>query len=422
MSQNTLLHKPTTLVNNYKEVQSILRDINWNFYQPLSSFLGTIIPFDTRKHIVYPGTYVPEIPFTLIEVLSKPGAIVLDPFSGSGTTFFQSILLRRIPYGCDICKVSIEYSKSMFMLFDPENNLRSVADKIKRVVFKYDMHTDYSVDIAKQFKYLDKLRVWYSRNTFNMLCYLFKEINRIHDEKTKAALNIILLAITKNSCSQDRGLGCIADNMIPNANQLKDKDVFRSVIKKAGVLVNDIESRLSSLDEKFNALYKKLDIEKILYNGDIRGWGDVKNKSIDLIVTSPPYPNMTDYITSQRLNYYYLNSDPDIEKFRETGARFKRMRKSSSNTYLEDMMSINERLSKLLKTNGYLCLILPEFETHNKRDQNRKILIQKLIDQLEEFDLVKRDVFERILPSMRRSNNQKWATLKKEKIYIYQKV
>ena len=33
---------------------------------------------------------------------------------------------------------------------------------------------------------------------------------------------------------------------------------------------------------------------------------NVPDNSVDLVITSPPYPNMTDYVTSQRLSYYFL--------------------------------------------------------------------------------------------------------------------
>ena len=409
-------------VNNYEDVQSILKDINWNFYQTFFSGNGELNPFDTRKHIAYPSTYVPEIPFTLIDVLTKPGASVLDPFSGSGTTFFQALILNRTPYVSDICEVSIEFARSLYILFNKNHNLRKIPSQIRQIAVGYDPFVNYSNQIAKKFPFIEILRGWYAEQTFNMLCYLFKEMDKLKDDSTKAALNIALMSLTKYACSQDRGWGCIADNMIPKKNQLKEKNVFKTLINKVNVLINDIENRTCILDTKYKNLYDKSTSAKLFFHGDVRNWQEIKIESIDCIITSPPYPNMTDYITSQRLNYYFLNSDPDIEKFKETGARFRRARIYSNDEYFRDISMINIRLAEILKPGGYLCLILPEFDTFHKRDAKRKNIIQNLIDNLENIGLVKRDIFERILPSMTRSHNQKWATLKKEKIYIYQKI
>ncbi|WP_234671251.1 hypothetical protein [Dyadobacter sp. CY261] len=250
-----------------------------------------------------------------------------------------------------------------------------------------------------------------------MLCYLFSEVTNLKDEIVKTFIHVSLLSLLKNSSSQDRGWGCIADNMLPKKEQLKEKNVFRNLLSKVNQIAGDIE--LSVKDIRRQALTRD-DISKLAANSDVRH-AEIDKKSIDCIITSPPYPNMTDYITSQRLNYYYLNADPDKEKFNETGARFKRNRLDSNERYKIEMMSINHHLYDLMKPNGYLCLILPEFGIEIQRDQNRKKIIADIIENLEDIGFVKRDIFERILPSMRRSHNQKWASLEKEKIYIYQK-
>lgn len=408
-------------VNSYKDCKPILNGINWNFYHTLFDTEININPFDTRKHLIYPATYVPEIPFTLIEILTLPGASVLDPFSGSGTTFFQGLILNRIPYASDICKVSVEYTKSLFLLFDKSIDLDNAANRIKKSISRFNYNHDYVQDVKKFNEFTDKLKPWYSKNTFNMLCFLMNEQHKSQDEVIKAILNIGLMNIIKTSCCQDRGWGCIADNMIPKKEQIKDKDVFRLLVQKINLLISEIQNRQKYLDKKFESLYKRISKKTLFFNGDIKLWDELKSNSIDCIITSPPYPNMADYITSQRLNYYYLNSDPDIEKFQETGARFKRARKNSIEAYLNDMLAINLKLAASLKPCGYICLILPEFEEFNDKKSIRKNVIQSLVDNLEEIGLIKRDIFERILPTMRRSHNIKWASLKKEKIYIYQK-
>jgi len=408
-------------VNNYKDCQPILKGINWNFYQTLFDAQNSVNPFDTRKHLIYPATYVPEIPFTLIEILTLPGATILDPFSGSGTTFFQALILGRIPFASDICKVSIEYTKSLFLIFNVNEDLQAAHGRIKKIIFNFNFNHDYVADVKKFNDFVDKLKQWYSPNTFNMLCFLINEQRKSKDEVVKAILNIGLMNILKTACCQDRGWGCIADNMIPKKEQIRDKDVFRGFLQKINILINEVHERQQHLGMGFEKFYNKISQKELYFHGTVGDWNNLKANTIDCIVTSPPYPNMADYITSQRLNYYYLNSDPDIEKFKETGARFKRARLSSIQGYLDDMLKANLKLIKALKPGGYICLILPEFGKVIDRDSIRKDVIRMLVDNLEQLGLTKKDVFERILPTMRRSHNAKWASLKKEKIYIYQK-
>jgi len=58
------------LVNNLAELERILKNINWDFYpRPLSSKKNPKI-FNCRKYHWYPATFIPEIPYTLIDLLT----------------------------------------------------------------------------------------------------------------------------------------------------------------------------------------------------------------------------------------------------------------------------------------------------------------------------------------------------------------
>ena len=58
---------------------TLLSNIDWSFDTPLYSRTRNRFLFDCRKHHWYPATFVPEIPYSLIEVLSKPGQVVYEP-------------------------------------------------------------------------------------------------------------------------------------------------------------------------------------------------------------------------------------------------------------------------------------------------------------------------------------------------------
>jgi len=83
---------------------------------------------------------------------------------------------------------------------------------------------------------------------------------------------------------------------------------------------------VENLDSQFKDNYNILRQNTII-KGDIRNNDEIEEESIDLIVTSPPYPNMTDYVTSQRLSYYYLNLELKEDLNSEIGARIKRFKK-----------------------------------------------------------------------------------------------
>ena len=114
------------------------------------------------------------------------------------------------------------------------------------------------------------------------------------------------------------------------------------------------------------------------------------------------------------------NSLKDLDL--EIGARNRRSRKDSIARYCDDMQRANEIISQKLKSGGYACYVMPLFNTDNENNRNRRRVVHKVMSTMDDYDLIKEDEFERILPTIRRSHNIKWATLEREKIYLFRKM
>jgi len=409
------------LVNDLQKAKAVLKNINWNFYQKSSLSSFDIQPFNCRLHHWYPATFIPELPFTLIEVLTLPNAVVFDPFAGSGTTYFQALLLNRKPLATEICKVAVEYMRSLFILFNPEINIKDLKKRVNRILEDFNLDIDYTSNIPK-YGSIDILRPWYSFKTLNQLSFLFAKEEECNDKIAKAAILIAISASLKTVSSQNRGWGCVADNVLPRKNQIRDKDVFNLFIKNLNRLLNDISEHLNNTMSNYDQLYKELSETETIFHKDIKKLKEIQDNSVDLVVTSPPYPNMTDYATSQRLSYYYFGVDLINDLNNEIGARRRRRRKDSIEQYFKDMKRANEIISRKIKSGGYACYVMPVFNTDKENDRIRGRIIQKVLSNMEENDLIKEDEYERILPSIQRSHNIKWATLEREKIYLYRRI
>src|ERR1700693_5347342 len=95
-------------LNDIRKARATLKNINSDFSMRNTGNRDQLSPFDCLAYHWYPATFVPEIPFTLIEVLTKPGANVYDPFGGIGTTYFQALLLQRRPFTSEINAVAVQ--------------------------------------------------------------------------------------------------------------------------------------------------------------------------------------------------------------------------------------------------------------------------------------------------------------------------
>lgn len=420
LTSRTMRPSPPIEVNR---ARPILDSINWNFSTPFTVGRSGMSLFDCRKHHWYPATFIPEIPYTLIEVLSKPGDVIYDPFSGIGTTVFQGLLLGRKPYATELGKVSVDFMLSLWELFVPGTDISSIIKDFNKIRSDYEPNKDYAKLLKNTPVKIEILRPWFAKNTFNQLMYLTLSEMRRRRPGIKAAMRIALSATFKAVCSQDRGWGCIADNVLPKPAQVKkERNALEQFSRKLAVLVKDISEVREALPHDAKEFLSSTTADSRIMKADARRSINIPDASVDLIVTSPPYPNMTDYALSQRLSYYWLGSDPATDLPLEIGARRKRTSTASLPNYRNDMEQVLKVLSSKLKAGGYACFVLPGFEGDKQNNTERKQIIQECLSFLPANNLVLEQELHRILPTLRRHHNQKWTSLEREIIYIYRKI
>ena len=103
------------------------------------------------KHAnVYHGNFVPQIPYQLISRYTKPQDLVLELFSGSGTTLFECEKLNRKYIGFDINQNIIDYV-----------NNKMIDSKLSYKINNCDVTNTQMFDdcIADNFQYLNRKNV-----------------------------------------------------------------------------------------------------------------------------------------------------------------------------------------------------------------------------------------------------------------------
>lgn len=83
----------------------------------------------------------------------------------------------------------------------------------------------------------------------------------------------------------------------------------------------------------------------------------------------------------------------------------------------EQIGDVNKKMLDLLKCGGYLCLVLPDYNS----DDNRKTVIEKIVKWYSENGFTEISKIGRYIPSHKRTLSIQWATLVNEHIYIFQK-
>lgn len=404
------------------EVEHVLRNINWSF-TPKSALLRNST-FNVRKYHWYPATFIPEIPYTLIDILSYPGSTILDPFGGIGTTFFQAIMLRRIPTTIDVNPVSSFIISTLLRLFDTSIDIMETQKRIIVSLEQYNHNINYSGSAFVNEYFHTELRQWYTPSVFNQICFL-KASAMSAPIEDQATIMMVLSSLMCYASNQDRGWACIADNMIPKPYQERNINLLSTFKNRLSTLIKDIERRRLLLDSIYQDYHGLANNSGTVLNKDVLSFNDesiVKTNSIDLVITSPPYPKMADYTTSQRLSNYLFEFDIGGIKELEIGARYRRKNLKSLEEYSNSMDKSNEIITSKIKPNGYLCYVMPSFGIDTDNNIERRSCIQRILAKIEEHGMIKEMELERVLPDIRRSHNIRWMKLKKEIIYIYRKL
>lgn len=407
-----------------KESTHALDNINWSFPGNNSTTRASRGLFDARALHWYPATYIPEIPYTLIELLSRRGDKILDPFAGIGTTLWQAQSLGREAFGCELTVVGFSICKDIWTLTSRDVDLSAAQEEVLDALHRWGQS-----DATSQFLSTPRgelLEPWFSAGTLRELAYLADQETMMQTDASFSLLRLSTSAILASVSEQRRGWGCIADNMRPKPSDMAAAPETRGAIDKVIQRVRStvrsiagVQSRLS-----FGELSPILsnEIDDHLFEGDCRQSEALRRHNFyDLVVTSPPYPAMVDYSTAQRLSYYWHGVVPEENVAQEIGARRRRFAAGSLADYLREMEEALTGIASSMKRGGLLAMVVPEFSTTGA-DDPRTSVMREAIAEATGSTLRLRWEKDRVLPANRRHINQKWTSLRKEQIKVYERI
>ena len=94
-------------------------------FAPLIASIYDKSPVTGLTHIFYryPARFSPGFVRTAIELLTKPGDVVYDPFVGGGTTLVEAMCLSRKAIGTDLNSLAVFISKAKTTILTDEDIL-----------------------------------------------------------------------------------------------------------------------------------------------------------------------------------------------------------------------------------------------------------------------------------------------------------
>jgi len=334
-----------------KNLASRIQSIDWDYAGSASQS-----PFSAIHW--HPCRIVSQIPASLIGLLTRKGEVVLDPFAGSGTVLVEAQRLGRPAIGIELNPVACLMARAKTLRVRHEGILADV-EAIQNIITdslfveRPPQKAPSAMTLVPTGVQLEK---WYTRNVQEQLGFLWERIAILRGRKkllAQAAFSAILLKV----CRETRHWGYVCDNVTPQSS--------REALPLAAIC--------DSLD-KFSLAYAARDefvfredrisgpIPPVnILQGDARILsGRIPDNSVSLVLTSPPYFGVCDYIKAQRLSMEWFEHDIEPLRLTEIGARSKRHRQAAVDDYLSELGQVFAEVPRCLKAGGHLALIIGE--------------------------------------------------------------
>lgn len=263
---------------------------------------------------------------------TNPGEIVFDPFSGRGTTIFESLLLGRKAFGLDINPVAACVSAAKA---DPPAQ-SSLLHRIE------DLRSRFQDTHQIEVPTTDFFEACYAPNTLRQVVFLR---NSLSWKTSKVDRFIAAMALGCLHGESHKSKNCFSNRMPRTISTKPDYSVRWWADKGLTAPERDVFDILSSqVDFRFAKGVPTVVGEARL--GDVRDATSMFRKlrgKVKLVVTSPPYLDTTDYGEDQWLRLWFLGGAE-----RPRGGIFTDARHSTSAAYWTFLAAAWNGISGLL--------------------------------------------------------------------------
>jgi hypothetical protein len=278
----------------------------------------------------------------LIELLTQPGDVVLDPYCGSGTTLVEAVRLDRGAVGVDVNPVAVLVSRTKTsrltehaeqLLDDLELAVEADAGSERGQPLLFSRTAPRAAPSSPPA--IPNIDRWFSPTAIRELTLIRSRVDALPDDLAicvaRAALSAILVTVS-NQDSETRYKSRpkeTSPGMVLTAYLRKLREIRRALIA----------FRDTTPPRKAH-----------VFLADARSLPHDRLGPVDAVITSPPYANAFDYHLYHRHRLYWLGHEPRELRDREIGSHLNYQRKRDGiETYRKDMLRCLVSIASLLR-------------------------------------------------------------------------
>lgn len=305
---------------------------------------------ETRAHVhgfhSYPARLHPMTAHRLVEALSRPGATVLDPFCGSGTVLVEAVLAGRAAVGIDVNPLSILLSR---VKCGKTNGATRAAILKQADLAMQDADERRRAKMPPHKLYSTAVRRWFDAHVLLELDSLHECVQRVRDEQVRDALELVFSSLlTKVS---------------RKAGDTAPREVGKRIA--SGYAIRHFGDRTRELVAQLEAYARLLGTRAPtarVFGGDARRLDKIPPNSIDLVVSSPPYPGVFDYVEHHELRLQWLGLKVQGFARDEIGARrqMDRLGDKALERWRSDLSGVLRALHRVLRHQASACLVIAD--------------------------------------------------------------
>ena len=285
-------------------------------YRPLD-FAAEDAPRLTHYLFRFPAKFHPRVVHSLLRSYTEVGQTVLDPFCGSGTLLVAAAAEGRNAIGTDIDPVAAFVSsvkthryrsghlQASWALLHPVLNLLRRSDD-EYDALKFD---DISVDTYESIIRDEKLWIpaipnlthWFRRYVIVDLARILERIEVACIPQThRRFFRLVFSSILRKSSNAD-----------PVPVSGLEVTAHMKAIDDAGRIINPFDLLFCATEKALRAIddYSRIadpSVRSSVLEADATSLRSTVRRSVDAIITSPPYHNAVDYYRRHQLEMFWL--------------------------------------------------------------------------------------------------------------------
>jgi len=239
------------------------------------------------------------------------GSVVLDPMSGSGTVVREASDLGLLGQGFDLDPLAVLMSNVWTTPVDDNDIDAAYSDLRARAAFGADWSELPWIDSDEETKGF--IAYWFEDPQLADLMRLAAGLHSMASEtvsgKEQAAINVLRLNLSRIIVTKEQAASLARDTSHSRPHRLPRSTPY-NVLAGYDRSLGAIRKRLLEAPPKGNT---KVSL------GDARDLSTIEDRSIDAVVTSPPYLNAIDYLRGHRLALVWLGwTIPDLRNIRSS--------------------------------------------------------------------------------------------------------